>query len=94
MMISNCLHINLSHFVNFNKVMKKRIKISEVADYCMVSRTTVRRWIEGGKLRALTLPSGQYRIRTEDFKAFLKSCEPPQIKEDTFKSKSKRKEGT
>ncbi|MFC2071661.1 helix-turn-helix domain-containing protein [Chloroflexota bacterium] len=73
--------------------MKKRIKISEVADYCMVSRTTVRRWIENGKLRALTLPSGQYRIKTVDFRSFLKSCEPP-LKEDTFESKSKRKEET
>ena len=74
--------------------MKKRIKISEVADYCMVSRTTVRRWIESGKLRALTLPSGQYRIKQVDFRSFLESCEPPPLKEDAFKSKSKRKEET
>ena len=47
---------------SFNKAMQKRIKIKDVASYCMVSKTTVRRWIESGKLRAIRLPSGHYRI--------------------------------
>jgi len=57
----------------------------------MVTSTTVRRWIRSGKLRAIRLPSGQYRINQVDYRSFLESCEPP-LKEDTFESKSKRKE--
>ena len=71
--------------------MKKRIKIKDVASYCMVSKTTVRRWIENGKLRAIRLPSGHYRIDNVDYRRFLESCEIL-IGEGAFISKSKRKE--
>jgi excisionase family DNA binding protein len=73
--------------------MQKRVKIKDVADYCMVSRTTIRRWIEKGKLRAIRLPSGHYRINKVDYGSFIEMCNIP-LKEATFKSKSKRKEET
>jgi excisionase family DNA binding protein len=73
--------------------MQKRIKIKDIASYCMVSKTTVRRWIEKGRLRAIRLPSGHYRINRMDYRSFLDSCGIP-LKEGTFASKSKRKEKT
>ncbi|MCJ7653691.1 MAG: helix-turn-helix domain-containing protein, partial [Dehalococcoidia bacterium] len=71
--------------------MQKRIKIKDVASYCMVSNTTVRRWIENGRLQAIRLPSGHYRINRVDYRRFIETCEIP-LKEATFESKSKRKE--
>ena len=73
--------------------MQKRIKIKDIASYCMVSKTTVRRWIESGKMQAIRLPSGHYRISQVDYRSFLKSCEIP-LGESFFESKSKRKEET
>jgi excisionase family DNA binding protein len=51
--------------------MRKRVKVKDVANQCMVSRTTVRRWIKSGELPAIRLPSGHYRINLRDFKRFL-----------------------
>jgi excisionase family DNA binding protein len=76
----------------FNEPVQKRIKIKDVASYCMVSKTTVRRWIENGKLRAIRLPSGHYRINRVDYRCFLESCEIP-LKEGTVESKSKEGRG-
>jgi excisionase family DNA binding protein len=72
--------------------MQKRIKIKDVASYCMVSKTTVRRWIESGKLRAIRLPSGHYRINKVDYRRFLESCEIP-LRESTLNSKFKERKG-
>jgi excisionase family DNA binding protein len=72
--------------------MQKRIKIKDIASSCMVSKTTVRRWIESGKLQAIRLPSGHYRINRVDYRRFLESCEIP-LKEGTFKPKSKEERG-
>jgi excisionase family DNA binding protein len=72
--------------------MKKRIKIKDVASYCMVSKTTVRRWIESGKLRAIRLPSGHYRINRVDYRCFLESCDIPHG-EAAFESKSEEERG-
>jgi excisionase family DNA binding protein len=47
------------------------ITVKGIANYCLVSESTVRRWIIDGKLSALRLPSGQYRITVADFKDFL-----------------------
>jgi excisionase family DNA binding protein len=71
--------------------MHKRIKVKEIASYCMVSKTTVRRWIESGKLQAIRLPSGHYRISQVDYRHFLENCEIP-LEEGAFASKSERKE--
>jgi excisionase family DNA binding protein len=68
--------------------MKKRVKVKDIADQCMVSKTTVRRWIKGGKLPAIRLPSGHYRISTADFRDFLERWHIP-IEEWLFESESK-----
>ena len=52
-------------------VVPERIKIKDIAGNCMVSQTTVRRWIENGQLRAFRLPSGHYRINRMDYRRFL-----------------------
>jgi excisionase family DNA binding protein len=36
-----------------------------------VSKETVQRWCRDRKLTAVTMPGGQYRIRTEDVDAIL-----------------------
>jgi excisionase family DNA binding protein len=56
------------------------VTVNGVANYCLVSESTVRRWIKDGKLAALRLPSGQYRVTAADFRDFLKRFDIP-IKE-------------
>jgi excisionase family DNA binding protein len=56
------------------------VTVNGVANYCLVSESTVRRWIKDGKLSALRLPSGQYRITAADFRDFLNRYDIP-IKE-------------
>jgi excisionase family DNA binding protein len=48
------------------------VTVKGIANYCLVSESTVRRWIKDDKLSALRLPSGQYRITAADFMVFLK----------------------
>jgi excisionase family DNA binding protein len=45
-----------------------------IADRMGCHPATVRRWIQSGKLRAIQ-PGGEYRIREEDFEAFLRDFE-------------------
>ena len=45
----------------------------DVANECGVSKMTVLRWIDQGLLKAIKLPSGHYRILTEEFGRFKKS---------------------
>jgi len=71
--------------------MNERVKVTDIARYCMVSRITVRRWIKSGKLPAFRLPSGHYRINVRDFREFLKRWNIP-TKGALLESKSKRKE--
>jgi excisionase family DNA binding protein len=47
------------------------VTVKGIANYCLVSECTVRRWIKDGKMNALRLPSGQYRITAVDFRVFL-----------------------
>jgi excisionase family DNA binding protein len=47
------------------------VTVSFIARCCQVSTTTVLRWIEGGRLLAFRLPSGHYRIGSEEFDRFL-----------------------
>ena len=77
---------------SFSRLMKKRIKVKDIAGQCMVSKTTVRRWIKEGKLPAIRLPSGHYRINIADFRNFLKSYDIL-LREAAFKSKSEKKGG-
>jgi excisionase family DNA binding protein len=63
------------------------ITVTAIARYCLVSKSTVRRWIMDEKLSAIKLPSGHFRITVEDFKDFLKRYNMP-IREEIFESKS------
>ncbi len=53
------------------------VTVNGIANYCLVSESTVRRWIKDGKLSALRLPSGQYRITAADFRDFLNRYDIP-----------------
>jgi excisionase family DNA binding protein len=53
------------------------VTVEGIANYCLVSECTVRRWIKDGKLSAIRLPSGQYRITTTGFKDFLTRYDIP-----------------
>jgi len=71
--------------------IQSSVAASVIASYCLVSRSTVLRWIKDGKLSSLRLPGGHYRVTVEDFRDFLKRYNMP-IKEELFESKSERKE--
>ncbi len=66
-----------------NDSTRKRLRSREwvtersIAGYCMVSPSTVRRWIKDGKLPAIQLPSGQHRVAVDSFKTFLKRHQIP-----------------
>jgi excisionase family DNA binding protein len=47
------------------------ISVGFIAKGCGVSNTTVLRWINAGRLPALRLPGGHYRIEKKDFSEFL-----------------------
>ncbi len=53
------------------------VGVSSIAGYCMVSRSTVTRWLKTGKLRAIRLPSGHFRVSVADFRDFLKQNNIP-----------------
>ena len=67
-------------------VRETSITIKGIASYCLVSRSTARRWIKEGRLSAMRLPSRHYRVRVGSFKDFLRRYDMP-IKEDLFESK-------
>jgi excisionase family DNA binding protein len=48
------------------------LTVAEVARIWHVSISTVHRWITEGKLKAVRLPSGRYRIRAADAEAALR----------------------
>lgn len=70
------------------KPIKDWLTAKGVADYCLVSKVTVRRWIKDRKLSATRLPSGHYRISIADFRDFLEQYDMP-IREELFGSESK-----
>lgn len=47
------------------------VTVKGIANYCLVSEATVRRWIRDGKINAIRLPSGQFRITVASFEDFL-----------------------
>jgi excisionase family DNA binding protein len=66
--------VNLSTAKNIKKIKiesRASVTVKGIANYCLVSECTVRRWIKDGKLAALRLPSGQYRVSAADFRDFL-----------------------
>jgi excisionase family DNA binding protein len=50
---------------------RNMLTTGEVADLLSVDRHTVTRWIRLGQLRAVRLPSGQFRVRREDVDRLL-----------------------
>jgi excisionase family DNA binding protein len=60
---------------------QKYISVTNIASYCMVTRTTVSRWIREKKIRAFRLPSGHFRVTVNDFKGFLEQYGIP-VNED------------
>jgi excisionase family DNA binding protein len=56
---------------------KQRLTTKNVGYYCMVSGVTIRRWIRAGKLTAIKLPSGHYRIDPSAFRDFLERWHLP-----------------
>jgi len=46
--------------------------IPQAAKICAVGRTTMWRWVKSGELQAFPTPGGQYKIRKEDLKFFIK----------------------
>lgn len=49
---------------------EEHLSLGKIAKRCNVSRTTVYRWIVNGHLKAYSLPSGHFRVRPEDLRAF------------------------
>ncbi len=43
----------------------------QAARVCFVTPETILNWIKGGRLKAYRTAGGQYRIRTEDLRAFM-----------------------
>ncbi len=54
---------------------KHYYKPSEIANSLDLNVETIRRYIRDQKIRALTLPSGHYKITETDFEEFKKKCE-------------------
>jgi excisionase family DNA binding protein len=66
--------ININGAKKTNKLnfeSRKSVTVKGIANYCLVSESTVRRWIKEGKISSFRLPSGQYRVTADDFKVFL-----------------------
>jgi excisionase family DNA binding protein len=57
------------------------ITVDSIARYCMVSRTTVGRWLREGKLSSVKLPSGHFRVTIDDFRTFLERNHMPITRE-------------
>lgn len=52
------------------------LTVEQVAQRWQVHTRTVKRWIADGKLNAVRLPSGRYRIRVADAEAALRDTQP------------------
>jgi excisionase family DNA binding protein len=53
------------------KELSHLLTLDETAQVCRVSQATVRRWLRTGKLPAVTLPTGHYRVRHEDLQRLI-----------------------
>lgn len=49
----------------------KPLTTKQAAEQLAVSQPTIRRWIDQGRLRAVRLPSGQYRIEQAEVDRLL-----------------------
>jgi excisionase family DNA binding protein len=64
-----------------NVVGQKYISVNAIASYCMVTRTTVNRWIHEEMILSTKLPSGHFRVTVTDFKKFLERYKIPVSKD-------------
>jgi len=64
-----CLVV-LVFVVNMEK-KERMLRSGEVAELLGVDRHTVVKWIKEGKIRAIKLPSGRYRIPESEVKKIL-----------------------
>ncbi len=74
-----------------NMANQTGITVKNIASYCLVSSSTVRRWVKEGRLAAMKLPSGHFRVTVEDFRDFLRRYGMP-IREELLESEYKGKE--
>ena len=56
---------------------KKYLSTGDVAGYCEVNVTTVKRWIREGHLKGFQTPMGHFKIIRSDFISFLKENHMP-----------------
>ena len=52
-------------------MLEERFTTTEVARFCGVNVTTIRRWVDGGKLKAMRTPGKHSRILKRDLVNFL-----------------------
>ena len=78
-------HLSKEQMVRMKQKRRYRgwVTVNDVAEYCLTSNITVRRWIRDGKIRAIKLPGGHYRVSIEDFRAFLDRYDMP-VEEEFF----------
>jgi len=50
---------------------ERMLRSGEVAEMLGVSRHTVAKWIREGRIKAITLPSGRYRIPESEVRKIL-----------------------
>ena len=56
------------------------LTVDEVADRLRCRRETIRRYIVEGRLPALQIPGGFYRVRESDLEGFLRPVVPKRAK--------------
>lgn len=56
---------------------KKYLSTGDIAGYCEVNVTTVKRWIREGHLKGFQTPMGHFKIIRSDFISFLKENHMP-----------------
>jgi excisionase family DNA binding protein len=51
----------------------RALTTGQAAQYCLVSADTIANWIAAGRITAQRTAGGQYRIRPEDLRAFMRA---------------------
>jgi excisionase family DNA binding protein len=70
----NFLHLQKGGFM---RDTTKILTTSDIARHCGVSRKSVIRWIEQGRIKAYRTPGGHYRIQQTNFLDFLEQFDMP-----------------
>lgn len=70
--VTNVLAQYMSLINKKKAIMDPYLSIPFAAKKLSVSRQTLWRWVKEGKINAIRLPSGRFRISSEDLKSFLK----------------------